>query len=145
MHAGGGDDAIAATPILAVPTPVLKFAAVSRDLADRVVVPAGYTATVIYATGDSIDAAVTDYKNDGTDSNFARRSGEHHDGMHYFGLTADGKPTQSSNDRALMAINHEAINGTVQFMHPNGQTNIAATAGPRPARRPRQAAPDPAR
>ncbi len=133
---GGGDDAIAATPILAAPTPVLKFAAVSRDLADRVVVPAGYTATVIYATGDPIDAAVTDYKNDGTDSNFGRRSGDHHDGMHYFGLTADGKPTLASNDRALMCINHEAINGTVTFMHANGQTNIASTVGGRLDARP---------
>ena len=125
----GGD---IAAPAVVLPTPRLAFNAVNKALTDRITVPDGYTATVIYATGDSIDNAVSDYKNDGTDSNFARRSGEHHDGMHYFGLTADGKPTQSSNDRALMAINHEAINGTVQFMHPNGQTNIAATAGPRP-------------
>ena len=33
----------------------------------------GYTATVIYATGDSIDPAVSGYKNDGTDDNFGRR------------------------------------------------------------------------
>lgn len=101
----------------------LGFSAVKKSLADSIVVPAGYTATVIYATGDPIDATVTDYKNDGTDDNFARRSGDHHDGMHYFGLTADSKPTLTGNDRALMCINHEAINGTVPFMHPNGQTN----------------------
>jgi uncharacterized protein len=117
---GGSDD----------PKPLLGFQAMPKDLADRVTVPAGYTATVIYATGDAIDPAVTDYRNDGTDSNFARRSGEHHDGMWYFGLTADGKPTNSSNDRALMCINHEAVNGTVIFMHPNGQTNIASGARP---------------
>ncbi len=124
---GGGDDSPA--PLL---PPVLGFTAVAKSLADQVTVPAGYTATVIYATGDSIDPAVTDYQNNGTDSNFARRSGEHHDGMHYFGLTAAGLPSQTSNDRALMAINHEAVNGTVQFMHPNGQTNIGSSAGPRP-------------
>jgi len=124
---GGGDDSPA--PLL---PPVLGFTAVAKSLADQVSVPAGYTATVIYATGDSIDPAVSDYQNNGSDSNFARRSGEHHDGMHYFGLSAAGLPSQTSNDRALMAINHEAINGTVQFMHPNGQTNISSSAGPRP-------------
>lgn len=127
---GGGSNAVVAPP--AVLTPKLAFNAANKTLADRVSVPDGYTATVIYATGDTIDASVSDYKNDGTDSNFARRSGEHHDGMHYFGLSTDGKPAQNSNDRALMCINHEAINGTVKFMHPNGQTNISATSGPRP-------------
>jgi uncharacterized protein len=135
---GGSDSPTPATPPATTPPPagnkevVLGFTAVSKSLADQITVPSGYTATVLYATGDSIDPAVTDYKNDGTDDNFGRRSGEHHDGMHYFGLTADGKPTLTSNDRALMCINHEAINGTVPFMHPNGQTNIASTAGPRP-------------
>jgi uncharacterized protein len=128
--------AIAAPAIPTVPPPllppVLGFAAIGKTLSDGLTVPAGYTATVIYATGDSIDATVSDYKNDGSDNNFARRSGEHHDGMHYFGLSADGRPTVTSNDRALMCINHEAINGTVPFMHLNGQTNIAANADPRP-------------
>ena len=112
--------------------PALGFTAVSKSLADSIVVPLGYTATVIYATGDSIDPAVSDYKNDGTDDNFGRRSGDQHDGMHFFGLTGDGKPTLTNSDRGLMCINHEAINGTVAFMHPNGQTNAGATAGARP-------------
>jgi secreted PhoX family phosphatase len=112
--------------------PALGFTAVSKSLADSIIVPLGYTATVIYATGDSIDPAVSDYKNDGTDDNFGRRSGDQHDGMHFFGLTGDGKPTLTNSDRGLMCINHEAINGTVAFMHPNGQTNAGATAGARP-------------
>ncbi|MBH2010867.1 MAG: DUF839 domain-containing protein [Xanthomonadaceae bacterium] len=130
-----GLSACAGNPLAAASaSPVLGFGAVGKSLADRVTVPEGYTATVIYATGDAIDPVVGDYKNDGSDSNFGRRSGDHHDGMHYFGLSADGKPTPGSNSRALMAINHEAINGTVQFMHPKGQTNIgaSASAGPRP-------------
>lgn len=127
------EEAVAVIPTpIPKPAPVLGFSAVKKTLADSLTLADGYTATVIYATGDSIDPAVTDYKNDGTDSNFARRSGEHHDGMHYFGLTTDNKPTLSSNDRGLLCINHEAINGTVTFMHAAGQTNIAATAGPRP-------------
>ena len=128
---GGGDTlAPALTP---TPTPVaLNFGAVTKSKLDRVTVPAGYTATVIYATGDSIDPSVPDYLNDGSQDNFARRSGDHHDGMHFFGLSATGTPAPNGNDRALLVMNHENISGTVQFMHTAGQTNIAATAGPRP-------------
>jgi uncharacterized protein len=110
----------------------LGFKAVSKSLMDRVTVPEGYTATVVYATGDPLDASVADYKNDGTDDNFARRAGDHHDGIHYFGLSAAGAPDHDSLDRALLVMNHENITGTVKFMHTGGQTNIAATAGPRP-------------
>jgi uncharacterized protein len=126
LSACGSSDAVSSVE------PVLGFNAVPKSLVDKVTVPDGYTATVIYATGDSLDAAVGDYKNDGTDDNFARRAGDHHDGMHYFGLSATGAPDASSSDRALLALNHENISGTVTFMHANGQTNIAATAGPRP-------------
>ena len=125
---GGGSNSPA---LVTGPAPVLLgFTAVNKATTDRITVPAGYTATVIYATGDSIDPAVSDYKNDGTDSNFARRAGDHHDGMHFFGLSAAGMPDFTNNDRALLVLNHENIAGTVQFMHPAGQTNIAAS--PRP-------------
>jgi uncharacterized protein len=127
------DDSVAAPPAPVVaPEIKLGFSAVTKSIADKVTVADGYTATVLYATGDALDASVPDYKNDGTDDNFAKRSGDHHDGMHYFGLSAAGTPSATSADRALLAINHENISGTVQFMHANGQTNIAATAGPRP-------------
>ena len=115
-----------------VTEPSLGFSAVNKSTMDRVTVPAGYTATVIYATGDPLDASLNDYKNDGTDSNFARRSGDHHDGMHYFGLNAAGLRDDASVGRALLVVNHENISRTVRFMHPSGQTNIAANAGPRP-------------
>lgn len=122
---GGDDDALAATET------TLGFAAVAKDLADQVVVAAGYTATVIYATGDSIDPAVTDYRNDGSDGNFARRAGDHHDGMHYFGLAADGVSRDpTAIDRALLCLNHENIAGTVQYLHAAGQTNASAGARP---------------
>ncbi|MGB4115423.1 MAG: PhoX family phosphatase [Polaromonas sp.] len=111
--------------------PVLGFKAVGKATTDRVTVPEGYTATVIYATGDSIDPTVSDYKNDGTDGNFARRSGDHHDGIHFFGLTAAGLPSTISNERALLVINHENISGTARFLHPNGQTANSGV-GPRP-------------
>ncbi|MEO6362939.1 MAG: alkaline phosphatase PhoX [Caldimonas sp.] len=128
---GGSDDAPAPAPA-PVPPPAAKtlgFTAIGKDLADQIVVPAGYTAAVIFATGDSIDPAVADYANNGSDANFARRAGDHHDGMHWFGLGADGVSRDSTSiDRALLCINHENIAGTVQFLHPFGQTNLVAPA-----------------
>jgi secreted PhoX family phosphatase len=113
----------------------LGFAAVSKDLADQLVVPAGYAATVIYATGDSIDPVVGDYRNDGSDDTFSRRSGDHHDGMHWFGLAADGVSRDpAATDRALLCMNHENIAGTVQYLHPAGQTTSPPAPGPRPKR-----------
>jgi len=102
----------------------LGFDAVAKSLADAVVVPAGYTATVLYRLGDPIAASVGVYANNGTDvaASFAQRAGDHHDGMHYFGLGADGKASATASDRGLLVLNHEAI--TPLFLHPNGPTIV---------------------
>ncbi len=94
---GGSDDdpVTAAPPVVTTPPPasvekLLGFTAVGKSLADTVVVPAGYTASVIYALGDPLTAATAAYKNDGTDTDFENRAGDHHDGMEFFSLSADG-------------------------------------------------------
>lgn len=122
---GGGGDVSSPAPT------ILGFSAVNKSRNDGITVPAGYTATVLYATGDSIDPNIPEYLNNGTQGDFSRRAGDHHDGMHFFGLSATGTPAESNN-RALLVMNHENISGTVQYLHATGQTNIAATAGPRP-------------
>jgi hypothetical protein len=103
----------------------LGFAAVAKSLADVVTVPAGYSYSVLYSLGDPIAAGVSAYGNDGSDAaaSFAQRSGDHHDGMHYFGLDGNGGYGKGSSDRGLLCMNHEAI--TPLFLHPTGQT-IAA-------------------
>ncbi len=117
-----------ASSAVTVGLPQLGFAAVSKSLADVVTVPAGYSVSVLYRLGDPINAATAAYANDGTDSNFASRSGDHHDGMYYFGLTATGTtPDPNSNTRGILCINHENI--TSRYLHPNGQTS---TGGIRP-------------
>jgi secreted PhoX family phosphatase len=111
---------------------LLAFGAVAKSLADTVSVPAGYTATVLYALGDPLTAATTAFKNDGTDSDFENRSGDHHDGMEFYGLSAAGAPSTTSFDRGLLAINHEATTDQTRssfFLHANGGT----TTLPRPA------------
>lgn len=123
---GGSDDPEAPAEQL------LGFAAVPKGLADVVAVPAGYTASVLYALGDPILPGTPAYRNDGSDADFDRRGGDHHDGMEWFGLGADGKRSDSATERGLLAINHEATTDeklSSFFIHADGGT---ATL-PRPA------------
>jgi secreted PhoX family phosphatase len=125
---GGGDD-----PAPAAPTEtLLGFDAVDKSLLDSVVVPTGYTATALYALGDPLAAGVADYRNDGTDTDFENRAGDHHDGMEWFGLSAAGAASATATDRGLLAVNHEATtdeNRSSFFLHADGGTS----ALPRPA------------
>ena len=127
---GGGDDDEAA-PASPAPVTALSFSAVAKSLADKVTVPTGYTATAIYALGDPLTAATAAYKNDGTDTDYANRAGDHHDGMEYFGLTADGTARDANgSERGLLAMNHEATSGIdvrSYYLHVNG-----GTVNPRP-------------
>ncbi|RYE77502.1 MAG: DUF839 domain-containing protein, partial [Oxalobacteraceae bacterium] len=137
---GGSDDdpvATAPAPVGNTPAPapvekLLGFTAVGKSLADTVVVPPGYTASVIYALGDPLAAGTAAYKNDGTDTDFENRAGDHHDGMEFFSLSADGAVSTSGVTRGLLAMNHEATTNeglASFFVHANGGTNTL----PRPA------------
>ncbi|HEX9719261.1 MAG TPA: PhoX family phosphatase [Ramlibacter sp.] len=125
---GGSSDASTEGTTASTATELqLSFPTVAKSTADAVAVPTGYTATVLYALGDPLTATTPDFKNDGTDTGFDDRSGDHHDGMEYFGLNAAGTARDvAGSERALLVINHEAL--TDQFLHANG-----TTANPRPA------------
>jgi secreted PhoX family phosphatase len=100
----------------------LDFTAVPKSLADIVGVPSGYTVTVLYRLGDPLLSGAGAYANNGTDTNFAARAGDHHDGMSFFGLAASGNsPDANSSSRGLLVLNHENINQ--QYLHPNGPTS----------------------
>jgi secreted PhoX family phosphatase len=110
---------------------LLGFQAVPKSLADVVAVPAGYTATVLFALGDPMTGTTPAFKNDGTDDDFENRAGDHHDGMEFFGLTASGSPSATANERGLLAINFEATTVETRssfFLHADGGT----TTLPRP-------------
>lgn len=111
---------------------LLGFTPVAKSLADVVSIPTGYSFKVLCALGDPLTATTPDYKNDGTDTDFENRFGDHHDGMEYFGLSASGTPDPTSNNRALIGLNHEATTDEVKssfFLHANGGTSTL----PRPA------------
>mgnify|MGYP000608830295 CR=1 FL=1 len=123
---GGGDDDPAPVPPAAPAETLLGFSAVAKSLEDKMIVPTGYTASVVFAVGDPLAAGVAAFRNDGTDADYDKRSGDNHDGMEYFGLSAAGIPDPANSDRALLDINHEYINQL--FLHANGPT-----PNPRPA------------
>ncbi len=104
----------------------LGFEAVPKTIADALVVPPGYTARILIAVGDPLFDGVPAYRDDGDNPDYARRCGDWHDGLEYFGLSANGSPDSSATDRALLAINHEWVSPL--FLHAAGPS-----APPRPA------------
>jgi secreted PhoX family phosphatase len=118
----------ASTTTVTVNAAVLGFDAVAKNRTDIVTVPAGYVVTVMTRLGDPLAAGVSAYANDGTDTNFAQRIGDHGDALHWFGLSAGGTRDDISSTRGLLVQNHENLN--VQYLHPNGPTNVSS--GPRP-------------
>ncbi|MDN4631038.1 DUF839 domain-containing protein [Sphingomonas sp. PsM26] len=100
----------------------LGFAAVSKNKLDVVTVPAGYTVSILYRLGDPIDAATPAYKNDGTDTSYSTRAGDHGDALHWFGLAAAGTTRDdTSSTRGLLVMNHENINQP--YLHTAGATS----------------------
>ncbi len=112
----------AATTTVTVSPAALGFTAVAKNKNDVVTVPAGYTVQVINRTGDPIAAGVAAYKNDGTDTNFAQRIGDHGDALYWYGLSAAGARDDASSTRGLIVQNHENINQ--QYLHPAGATSV---------------------
>ena len=110
----GSDDAAVATTGTSTNGLTLSFNPVAKSVADALVVPAGYTATVLMATGDPLNMATPAYSNLGTDdaASFEFRVGDHHDGMRYFGLSAAG---------GVLCSNHEVAED-LGFVHANGPT-----------------------
>lgn len=118
----GKNTSVASTSVTVSPAQ-LGFAAVAKNKLDVVTVPQGYTVQVINRTGDPIAANVPAYKNDGTDTNFAQRIGDHGDALYWYGLAATGTARDANNStRGLLVQNHENINQ--QYLHVAGATNV---------------------
>lgn len=114
------------TPTTPMPTPATKlaFAAVPKSLEDRVLLPAGYQASVLFALGDPLvntkpdGSAVAAYLNDGTQGDFQFRAGDHHDAIAFYSFPKNS----NSSTEGILAMNHEAL--TDQYLHQNGPTGI---------------------
>ncbi|WP_370264177.1 PhoX family phosphatase [Limnobacter sp.] len=124
--AGCGGDGVAAGASGTAQLSAVGFSSTPLSLADSVQVAPGYQFQVLYKLGDPIANGIADYANDGSDaannpSEFQFRSGDHHDGMYFFGLGANNTWDPNVSDRGLLVINHEAI--TPLFLHANGPTS----------------------
>ncbi|EHU1490944.1 PhoX family phosphatase [Acinetobacter baumannii] len=103
----------------------LTFTPVAKNLNDIVTVPEGYEANVIYALGDSINPDIDEWDDNKIPSgpSFLLRSGDCHDGMHFFGLnTSTDEFDGNVSAEGLLVMNHEYINQT--FLHPKGPTKV---------------------
>ena len=118
-----GKSASAQTTITVTPA-VLGFTPVAKGFDDVVKVPDGYTVSILYRLGDPIDAATPAFANNGTDTGFSKRAGDHHDALYYYGLAASGNTRDDNNSsRGLLVMNHENI--TQAYLHPNGPTTVS--------------------
>jgi secreted PhoX family phosphatase len=81
-----------------------------------VLVPQGYSVDVILKWGEPITGSYPAYKPDGTNTGAEQEQqiGQHHDGMHYFGIGG----FEFRNRRGLLCINHEYIEQA--YLLPNG-------------------------
>ena len=91
------------------------------------VLPAGYTFTVLHATGDRLVSSIPAYSNRGTETDdWSQRVGDHHDGMDIYFIGDNGKYTMTDTGRAVLAVNHES-SADAHFFHPSGQTSNGVT------------------
>lgn len=125
---GGGSDGDATAAPAPAPAPgtvvsyAVTFQGVPASVGDQVVVPAGYTADVLFAAGDAVVAGATPFTGTFLDSaGYEKVAGGNHDGMHFYPL-----PGVDPNRGGLLAINHEAPDAQVLF--PAGFTYNPATA-----------------
>ncbi len=119
---GGGDDDEPATTGTGTAR-ALGFDAVNKSLLDNVVLPAGYSYTVLHATGDRLVSGIAPYSNQGTETDdWAMRVGDHHDGMDLYHIGADGKYSARETSRAVLVVNHES-SADAHFFNPRGQTS----------------------
>jgi secreted PhoX family phosphatase len=111
---GGGDDVVEKK---------LSFSAVGKSIADSVVLPAGYTFSVLHATGDRLVSTIPAFSNQGIETDdWSQRVGDHHDGVEFFYIGSNGKYSTTDTGRAVLAMNHES-SADAHFMHPKGQTS----------------------
>jgi secreted PhoX family phosphatase len=107
-----------------LPTPqAFTFPPTPKSLLDNVVLPPGYTYTVLHATGDRLVSSIPAYSNVGAETDdWSQRIGDHHDGMDLYAIGTDGKFSTRDTGRALLVVNHES-SADAHFFHPDGQTS----------------------
>ena len=118
-----GDDDTATAPdgTMQPVAPAFNFEVVPLNMDDRVTLPPGHSAQVLYAYGDPLTSSLAAYSNMGTEpaSEWDDRAGDHHDGMRFFGVREVGDDEYeldpASSNLGILCVNHENI--TQALMH----------------------------
>lgn len=94
-------------------------------LADKITVPAGYSAQVFVAWGDPIMPGGSSFAGDAreTAEQQLRQFGAHNDGMHFFPFK--GFHGQAMSDRGLLCVNNEYTHEDI--LYPDGQVGTGYT------------------
>lgn len=88
---------------------LIGFTAVPVSFEDKVVVPQGYTYSVLGASGTPISGDMPAYRpGANTGAEQEHQIGQHHDGIHFF-------PIDGSSEDGIIALNHEYIEP--RFLH----------------------------
>jgi secreted PhoX family phosphatase len=96
---------------------------VGKNLLDDIALPAGYTYSVVHATGDRLVSSIAAYGNAGAETDdWSNRVGDHHDGMDLYYVDGSGRFSLTATTRAVLAINHES-SADAHFFHVRGQTS----------------------
>ncbi len=123
FSANEGSRSVSADVTVTVEPAKLGFSAVQKNLADRVTVPEGYEVAVLYRLGDPINSATSAYANNGTDTGFSSRIGDHGDALYWYGVSATSNVRDdNSSTRGLIVQNFENI--TQRNLHVNGPTTV---------------------
>jgi uncharacterized protein len=126
---GGLVNTVQAAPVPAgLGFPGIGFESIPPSLApvaDKVTVPAGYTAQLFVAWGDPIMPGAPAFAADASQNAAAqaKQYGTHTDGMHLFPFI--GAVGQAVNDRGLLVTNHEYTHE--EIMYPDGQVGSGYT------------------
>ncbi len=114
-----------AKPPMPMKLTALGFTSVPFSTEDRVIVPQGYVAEVIYAWGDPVGIAgnMPAFKSDASNTaeEQAVQAGMHHDGMRFFPLPF-GK---EDSTRGLLCVNHEYTDPGLLTTDGNGKMTEA--------------------
>jgi hypothetical protein len=91
---------------------LLGFTSVPLTGEDRVIVPPGYTAQVLYAWGDPVSSG-PEWDTSALDTwiEQEQQAGMHHDGMYFFPLPYGS----TSSERGLLVLNHEYVDNGLLF------------------------------
>jgi len=133
---GGGGEESALAGVVEQAKPLRNaFTPVAISTADKVVVPDGYVAEILYRWGDPLKSAPAyAWRGDASEGPVEQenQAGDNHDGMSYFPLVAN---PSGASESGLLVLNHEYVNYEYFYAPGNDPADWLAPWTPEKARK----------